>query len=107
MDFEKVLEEAIRTLRADRATQLLNALLWWSETRDLPTVELMKLCQEFEQYESDVDNFHYILEELEVDNIREAAKKAEDIKATLDENELEIDRLRLLLDRNEIPWESI
>jgi hypothetical protein len=107
MDFEKALEEAIRTLRADRATQLLNALLWWAETRDLPTTELMKLCQEFEQYESDVDNFHYILEKLEVDNITEAAKKVEDMKATLDENELEIDRLRLLLDRNEIPWESI
>jgi hypothetical protein len=107
MDFEKALEEAIRTLRADRATQLLNALLWWAETQDLPTTELMKLCQEFEQYESDVDNFHYILEELEVDNIQEAAKKVEDMKATLDENELEIDRLRLLLDRNEIPWESI
>jgi hypothetical protein len=106
MDFEKALEEAIRTLRADRATQLLNALLWWAETRDLPTSELRKLCEDLEQYEDQVEDFQYILEELEVKDIREAAKKVEGMKNELNDTELEIDRLRHLLDRNEIPWES-
>jgi hypothetical protein len=104
MDFQKMLEDAIRNLQRDESTRLLNALLWWAETRELPTTELQRLCTEIEDLERNASVIAEVLDVLAVTTSDAIVPKILKILDEQDDQEGEVLRLRTLLDEANIEW---